>query len=165
MTAERAAGGAFAVEGWDEMGFPPDQEPSEAEYAAADVWYEANNAALQACCEGWAEEKRLRAFGLELLFDPATQLADRPAALAMLRAFTAAEDGKREFWNSQIGILADRLAADLDDSRDLVAAVTVAYTTLALSGFRPEEPIEPKRQAVYAAIDALEAAIEKPTSH
>jgi hypothetical protein len=35
MTAEQAADGAFAIEGWDEMGFPADQEPLEVEYAAA----------------------------------------------------------------------------------------------------------------------------------
>jgi hypothetical protein len=97
--------------------------------------------------------------------DPATQLADRPTALAMLRALTAAQDGNGEFMNSQIGILADRLAVDVDNPRDLIAAVTVAFTRLELAGFHPDEPIEPKRQAVYDAIDALEAATEMPTSH
>lgn len=165
MSAERAADGAFAVEGWDEMGFPADQEPSEAECAAADVWYEANNAALQACCEGWPEEKRLRAFGLELLVNPEAQLADRDTALAKLRALTEAEDGRGEFVNSEIGMLADAVAVDLDNPRDLIAALTIAFTTLELSGFHPEEPMEPKRQAVYDAINALDAATAPSTSH
>jgi hypothetical protein len=165
MTAEQAADGAFAIEGWDEMGFPADQEPSEVEYAAADVWYEANKAALQACCEGWPEEKRLRAVGLELLVNPDAQLADRDTALAKLRALTEAENGGGEFMNSEIGMLADALAVDLDNPRDLIAALTIAFTTLELSGFHPAEPIEPKRQAVYDAINALEAATEKTTSH
>ncbi|TJV21109.1 MAG: hypothetical protein E5Y04_28830 [Mesorhizobium sp.] len=165
VTAEQAAGGAFAVEDWDEMGFPADQEPSEMEYAAADVWYEANTAALQACCQDWPQEKRLRAFGLELLTNPEVQLADRDTALAKLRALTDVEDGRGEFLNSEIGMLADALAVDLDNPRDLIAALTIAFTTLELSGFHPDEPIEPKRQAVYEAIDALEAATAMPTSH
>jgi hypothetical protein len=147
------------------MGFPADQEPLEVEYAAADVWYEANKAALQACCEGWPEEKRLRALGLELLVNPDAQLADRDTALAKLRALTEAENGGGEFMNSEIGMLADALAVDLDNPRDLIAALTIAFTTLELSGFHPDEPIEPKRQAVYDAINALEAATEKTTSH
>lgn len=126
MTAEQAADGAFALEGWDEMGFPSDQEPSEAEYAAADVWYEANNAALKACCDGWPEEKRLKAFGLELLVNPEAQLADRDTALAKLRALTEAESGGGEFMNSEIGMLDDALAVDLDNPRDLIAALTIA---------------------------------------
>jgi hypothetical protein len=36
-------------------------------------------------------------------------------------------------------------------------AVTVAYSPLAGAQFTPDEPIEPKRQAVLDAIDALEA--------
>jgi hypothetical protein len=35
-------------------------------------------------------------------------------------------------------------------------AVTVAYSPLAGAQFTPDEPIEPKRQAVLDAIDALE---------
>ncbi|MER8944489.1 hypothetical protein [Mesorhizobium sp. M0701] len=42
--------------------------------------------------------------------------------------------------------------------------VTVAFTTLALAGFHPDEPIEPKRKAVLDAIEALEKATEKPTA-
>ena len=50
---------------------------------------------------------------------------------------------------------------DLEDeiqARDFVARVTIAYTTLAMAGFYPGEPIEPKRLAILEAIDALERA-------
>ena len=105
---------------------------------------------------------------MELLTDPETQLADRVTALAKLRGYAEAEDGKSEYMNDDDSILAWRVADELDDvvvARDLVAAVTTAFTTLQLIGFHPDEPVEPKRQAVYDAINALEAATEKPTSH
>ena len=160
LTAEEAAEGSFAVEGWDDMGFPPDQEPSEDEYAAADVWWAASNAAIEACCDGWSDEKRSQVHGLQLLHDPETQLVDRVTALARLRAIIQAEDGKNEFHDERIGLLAYAATDDIADgsaARDFVTAVTVAYTQLACAQFTPDEPIEPKRQAVLDAIDALEA--------
>ncbi|RWM29773.1 hypothetical protein [Mesorhizobium sp.] len=160
MTAEEAAEGSFAVEGWDDMGFPPDQEPSEDEYAAADVWWAASDAAIKACCEGWSDDKRSQVGGLQLLRDPETQLADRTTALARMRAIIQAEDGQGEFTDDRVFLLALAATADMPDStkaRELVTAVTIAYTPLACAGFHPEEPIEPKRQAVLDAIDALEA--------
>ncbi|MCV3210021.1 hypothetical protein OHD62_19455 [Mesorhizobium sp. YC-39] len=161
IAAEDAASGAFAVEGWDDMGFPEDEEPSETEYKAADVWYEANNAALDACCAGWPAAKRLQAAGLELLDNPEEQLADRETALTKLRAIIQAEDGRNEYSDDRVFLLALAVTADMANgtqARDLVSAVIVAYTSLAHAGFEPDEPIEPKRQAVFAAIDALEKA-------
>lgn len=160
MTAEDAAEGSFAVVGWDEMGFPPDQEPSEEEYTAADVWWDASNAAIEACCNGWPDEKRYGVEGIQLVTHPETLLCDRVTALAMLRAIITAEDGKNEYHDSRIGELASAATADMPDwekARNLVMAVTVAYTPLACAQFTPDEPIEPKRQAVLDAIDALEA--------
>ncbi|RUX96598.1 MULTISPECIES: hypothetical protein [unclassified Mesorhizobium] len=168
ITAEEAAEGAFALEGWDDMGFLEDQEPSEAEYAAADVWYQANNAALQACCKSWPDEKRVHAIGLQLLTNPEEQLADRDTALAKLRAIIQAEDGRNEYNDERVFLLALAATAEMLNgtlAQDLVTAITVAYTPLSYAGFTPDEPIEPKRQAVFDAIDALGAATEKPTSH
>ncbi|RUT85523.1 MULTISPECIES: hypothetical protein [unclassified Mesorhizobium] len=164
ISALEAADGMFAIEGWDDASFADESLPTGEENEAASAWIEASRAALDACCADWPAEKRPVAADLQLV-DSATQLADRPTALAMLRALTAAQDGNGEFMNSQIGILADRLAVDLDNPRDLIAAVTVAFTRLELAGFHPAEPIEPKRQAVYDAINALEAATKMPTSH
>ncbi|PTE12115.1 hypothetical protein [Mesorhizobium helmanticense] len=164
MTAEEAASGAFAVEGWDDMGFPEDEEPSEAEYQAAEIWYEANKAALRACCVDWPDQKRLEAVGLQLLTKPDEQLADRGTALAKLRAIVQAEDGK-EYSDDRIFLLALAATSEMANgtlARDLVSAVTVAYTPLAHAQFTPDEPIEPKRQAVFAAIEALEKASAPP---
>ncbi|MBZ9884817.1 hypothetical protein LB535_20940 [Mesorhizobium sp. CA10] len=160
MTAEDAASGSFAVERWDDMGFPPDQEPSEDEYAAAEVWWEASNAAIEACCEGWSDEKRIQVHGLKLLHDPETELADRATALARMRQIVQAEDGQGETCDNRVFILALAATAEVPDSwkaQQLVSAVTVAYSSLSLARFHTEEPIEPKRQAVLDAIDALEA--------
>jgi len=52
ITAEDAASGMFALEGWDIKGFPEGEEPSEQEQKAADAWLEANRAACDACCAG-----------------------------------------------------------------------------------------------------------------
>jgi hypothetical protein len=160
MTAEDAASGSFAVERWDDMGFPPDQEPSEDEYAAAEVWWAASNAAIKACCEGWPDEKRGQVFGLQLLHDPQTELGDRETALARMREIVRAEDGQGEFTDNRVFFLALAATAEVPDSskaQQLVSAVTVAYSSLSLAGFHPDEPVEPKRQAVLDAIEALEA--------
>ncbi|CDX39513.1 conserved hypothetical protein [Mesorhizobium plurifarium] len=160
LTPEEAAGGSFAVEGWDDMGFPPDQEPSEEEYTAAEVWWAASNAAIKACCEGWPDEKRRQVLGLQLLHDSETQLADRSTALVRMREIVQAEDGQGEFSDNRVFFLALAATAEVPDSskaQELVSAVTVAHTSLSLARFHPDEPIEPKRQAVLDAIDALEA--------
>lgn len=159
MTAEHAASGSFAVERWDDMGFPADQEPSQDEYAAAEVWWAASNAAINACCEGWSDEKRSQVSGLQL-HGPEMELADRETALARMREIIQEENGQGEFSDNRIFFLALAATADVPDSskaQQLVSAVTVAYTPLSLAQFHPDEPIEPKRQAVFDAIDALEA--------
>ncbi|UCI10755.1 hypothetical protein [Mesorhizobium sp. B1-1-8] len=159
IAAEEAADGAFAVEGWDDMGFPPDQEPTEAVYVAAEAWWAASNAAKEACCAGWSDEKRYHVGGLQLLHDPETELADRATALARMRAIIEEEDGRNEYHEDRIFLLALAATAEMADSikaRELVSAVTCAYTPLAHAGFTPDEPIEPKRRAVFDAIDALE---------
>ncbi len=160
ITAEKAAEGSFAIEGWDDKGFPPDQEPSEGEFAAADVWWAASKAAIEACCHGWPDERRSEVSGLQLLDDPETQLADRDTALARMRDIIQAEDGQGEFTDNRVFFLALAATAEMPDgsrAQQLVSAVTVAYSSLALAGFTPDEPIEPKRQAVLDAIAALEA--------
>ncbi|TPM33749.1 hypothetical protein FJ955_03145 [Mesorhizobium sp. B2-2-2] len=165
FTAEQAAEGAFIVEGWDINGVPEggvDDWASSASYA----WGQASNAALEACCAGWPEDRKPITVSLELLTDPDAQLADRSTALAMLRE-NIERDGK-DMLSGRDAILAWRVAVDVEDKlkvRDIIGNVTVAFTRLALSHRHPEEPIEPKRQAVRDAINALEAATEKPTSH
>jgi hypothetical protein len=53
ISAEQAADGMFALEGWDDASFPGDGEPTEDENNAATVWMDANNAAIDACCADW----------------------------------------------------------------------------------------------------------------
>ncbi|MBZ9735718.1 MULTISPECIES: hypothetical protein [unclassified Mesorhizobium] len=92
---------------------------------------------------------------MQLLHDPETQLVDRVTALAKLRAIIKAENSNNEFHDMRIGELACTATDDMADSelaRELVMAVTVAYTPLACAQFAPDEPILPKRQAVLAAI-------------
>ncbi|TPK42330.1 MULTISPECIES: hypothetical protein [unclassified Mesorhizobium] len=165
FTAEEAAYGAFVVEGWDING-PPEDGPDYSASRAASAWGRAHAAALEACCEGWPENRKPISVGLELLTDPETQLADRSTALAMLREHLE-QDGK-DTLNGDDTILAWRVAAEVVDQlsmRDLIGDLSMAFTALALAHRRPDEPIEPKRRAVRDAINALEAATEKPTSH
>ncbi|TPL21008.1 hypothetical protein FJ945_19905 [Mesorhizobium sp. B2-4-9] len=164
FTAEEAAQGAFALEGWDINGFPEDGLDRRAG-AGAQAWGQAHTAALEACCAGWPEERKPLNVDLELLIDPETQLVDRITALAMLRADL--ERGGKDTLSGRDSILAWRIAAEVKDRfkmRDLIGDLTVAFTTLSLSHFHPDEPVEPKRQAVCDAINALEAATEKPAS-
>ncbi|TPJ52696.1 hypothetical protein [Mesorhizobium sp. B2-6-4] len=165
FTAEEAAFGAFTVEGWDING-PPEDGPDHPASRAASAWGQAHAAALEACCEGWPESRMPTSVGLELLTDPETQLADRSTALAMLREHLE-QDGK-DTLNGDDTILAWRVAAEVVDQlsmRELICDLSVAFTALALAHRRPDEPIEPKRRAVRDAINALEAATDKPSLH
>jgi hypothetical protein len=139
ITAKEAAYGVFALEGWDDMGFPEDREPSEAEYAAADVWYKAEEAALEACCANWPDRKPHT--GLELRTDPETQLADRDTALAKLRAIIKAEDGRGEHRDDRVFLLGRCVVAEMEDenlAQELVNELTIAYTPLSLAGVMPD---------------------------
>ncbi|RWE77598.1 hypothetical protein [Mesorhizobium sp.] len=74
ITAEEAAHGMFALEGWDIKGFPEGEKPSEQEQKAADAWLEANRAACDACCSGWPEDKVCRHLVLELVGVPRSKV-------------------------------------------------------------------------------------------
>ena len=149
-----AAAGAFAREGWDMGGFVGDIDDKELE--AARVWDDANAAARQAACATWPWSRNVPDIGLEIVVDAEAQLADRATALAMLRKM-ADTGSKRRREGILAGIVVEDLA-DREKARRLIDDVTIAFSTLETAGFVPEEPVEPKRQAVLAAIDALEAA-------
>jgi len=153
------ADGLFALEGYDLSGFDPTDAPSDAEWAAIEAWQRAGEAALEAVCRDWsADRKRPDSARLQVIIHEA-QTVDRATALTRLRALAGAEAGRREFGEPTHAMLADVVADDLEDrdvAFELVAAVTIAYTTLSLSQFHPDEPIEPKRQALRDAIDQLE---------
>ena len=53
ISAEQAADGMFALEGWDDSSFPDDEAPTEDEDAASAIWMDANKAAIAACCADW----------------------------------------------------------------------------------------------------------------
>lgn len=57
VSAEQAADGMFALEGWDDASFPDDGKPTEDENDAAAVWMEANQAAINACCADWPADQ------------------------------------------------------------------------------------------------------------
>ena len=57
ISAEQAAGGMFALEGWDDASFPEDGEPTEDDDNAAAVWMDANKAAIRACCAHWTADE------------------------------------------------------------------------------------------------------------
>lgn len=70
ITAERAADARFAVEGWDNAGFPDDENyPGDRDFDFLHIWNEADEAAAAASCREWPEGKRLRSADLELV-DP-----------------------------------------------------------------------------------------------
>jgi hypothetical protein len=57
ISAEQAADGMFALEGWDDASFPDDGKPTEDDDNAAAVWMAANKAAISACCSGWPADE------------------------------------------------------------------------------------------------------------
>ena len=160
-----AAGGRAAREAWDISGFQ--DEIDREDLKAAEVWDEAEGAALDAVCADWDENrKRPDSANLSIVTDPKTQLVDRRTALEMLRSHVKAESGKREFLDTKVADLGWVIAEDLEDqflARELLGRLTTSFWALAMAGFHPDQPIEPKRQAVFDAIDALEKATE--TAH
>ena len=64
-----AAEGMFALEGWDIKGFPSDGLSDE-ESKAASVWLDAQQAAIEATCADWPEDKRRQANGILELLPP-----------------------------------------------------------------------------------------------
>ena len=68
VTPDQAATARFVVEGWDIRGFTG--KVPEAELAICTVWDEADQAAVQACCTGWAADKVPDSAELELVREP-----------------------------------------------------------------------------------------------
>lgn len=68
VTPDQAAMARFVVEGWDIRGFTG-RVPEE-ELAICTVWDEADQAAVQACCAGWAADKIPDSAELELVREP-----------------------------------------------------------------------------------------------
>lgn len=68
VTPDEAATARFVVEGWDIRGFVG--KVPEAELAICTVWDEADRAAVQACCAGWAADKVPNSAELELVQEP-----------------------------------------------------------------------------------------------
>ena len=67
VTALQAAEARFAREGWDIGGFA---DPAPGDLDIADLWDEADQAAVAACCAGWPAEKVPKTADLELLYEP-----------------------------------------------------------------------------------------------
>lgn len=68
VTPDQAATARFVVEGWDIKGFP-DPAP-DAELAICNIWDEADQAAVKACCSGWPAGKIPGSAELELVLEP-----------------------------------------------------------------------------------------------
>ncbi|MER8562431.1 hypothetical protein [Mesorhizobium sp. M0578] len=68
VTPDQAAMARFVVEGWDIRGFTG--KVPEEELAICTVWDEADQAAVRACCAGWAADKVPNSADLELVREP-----------------------------------------------------------------------------------------------
>lgn len=148
-----AASGHFERESWDAGGFQG--RIADSDLISAQVWDAAEEAARNAACADWPAD-RIKEVGLQIVTDPEAQLADRDTALKMLRRMV--DYGVRQ---SRDGILAQIVVeqlADREKARRLVNDTTTAFYRLETAGWSRMEPVEPKRQAVIDAINALEAA-------
>jgi hypothetical protein len=64
VTPMRAATARYNIEGWDIRGFAGELSPADA--ALCGIWEDAEDAALQACREGWDETRKSEPGYLEL---------------------------------------------------------------------------------------------------
>ncbi|MGI6854380.1 hypothetical protein [Mesorhizobium sp. 1B3] len=156
----QAAEAVYKLEGWDVSGFDPALELTEAEDEMVSAWLQAGQSAIAAACSEWEPERQrpLNA-NMELIIDPETQLAERDAALSTIRAYIKATDGAGEELDDKVPQLAQIIASDIEDrfkARDLVADLTIAYTTLQMASYYPDQPAEAMRQRVLDAVNALE---------
>ncbi|PTE06575.1 hypothetical protein C9427_30575 [Mesorhizobium helmanticense] len=88
----------FAIEGWDIRGFPEDDAPSDAAHMAAQIWSDAEDAAVEACCAGWTDDKKPVTSVMELLEDPETQLADRETRWQSFACLPTRQMATVNFW-------------------------------------------------------------------
>jgi hypothetical protein len=79
MNPITAADGMFALEAWDDAGFQPEGNDAmtDEEGHAADVWMEATEAAVKACCATWTEPALTYTDSLELILSPEEKAALR----------------------------------------------------------------------------------------
>ena len=72
MNPVDAANGFFAMESWDDAGFPDDGDDAmtEEEGRGADIWLEATKAAVKACCSTWTDPPMPFTDSLELVLTP-----------------------------------------------------------------------------------------------
>lgn len=148
-----AASGHFERDGWDDRGF---QGPIAAsDLMNAEAWNAAEDAARDAACADWPAD-RVKEVRLQIVTDPEAQLADRDAALKMLRRMV--DYGVRQNRDGVLAQIVVEQVADREKARRLVNDTTAAFHRLETAGWSRMEPVEPKRQAVIDAIDALEAA-------
>ncbi len=68
VTPDQAASARFVVEGWDIRGFTG--KVPEEELAICIIWDEADQAAVRACCAGWATDRVPSSADLELVREP-----------------------------------------------------------------------------------------------
>ncbi|MFI0847173.1 hypothetical protein [Mesorhizobium sp. IMUNJ 23232] len=157
ISPEQAADGQWAVESWDDAGFPDDEAPSEELEHGCSVWNEASAAAFQAVFPDWRETKRSGGANLALLLEPEIQLATRSRALAMMRELvdrTVPED-------SNLFGLACAVASSIENGfrqQELAKSVTAPYNALYGPALNDPEKVDAAVRGVFAAIDALEAA-------
>jgi len=151
---ETAAAGVFELEGFDIRGFKGKLPPGA--WDAAFVWFEAEQAASDAATANWTKDRLPPQIHLEVLFDPEAQLADREKALSMLKEIAA--KGERSDRDGTLAWIVVEHIADRRRARKLVDNLTIAFSTLSMASYYPNEPIEPKRQAALDAIAGLEAA-------
>jgi len=148
-----AASGNFEREGWDDSGFQG--RISNADLKSAQIWDAAEEAARDAACADWPAD-RSKEIRLQIVTDPEAQLADRDTALKMLRRMV--DYGVRQCRDGVLAQIVVEQVPDRDKARRLVNDTTAAFHRLETAGRSRMEPIEPKRQAVTDAINALEAA-------
>lgn len=69
-----AAGGKFARDLWDDLGFPEDDEDfTDHDAHEAAIWDQAEEAAVNTCCASWPEDRPRTGDGLEVIIDDDTR--------------------------------------------------------------------------------------------
>lgn len=157
VTPFQAKHGMEQLEEWDDRGMKEnDRRFRKKDDWRAGLWMKAEEAGRAVLSEDHSAEEVAR-FEMSLI-DMSRRTPDRLSAVDALRTIAVGE-ASLERNASVVAALCEQLTEDMEDdfaARDLMAAVTIAHTNVALAKFEPGKPVEPLRKAMLDAIDKLQ---------
>ncbi|CAM5659517.1 hypothetical protein MAUB1S_11488 [Mycolicibacterium aubagnense] len=158
VTPVQAKHGMERLERWDDRGMKEnDRGLRKKDDWRAGLWMKAEKAGMEVLSKEHPAAEVARRFEMSLV-DMTRRAPDRLTAIDVLRK-VAMSDTSLERNAGGVATLCEQLTENMEDdfaARELMSAVTIAHTNIALAKFEPGKPVEPLRKAMLDAIDKLQ---------